>query len=139
MSQVSRKLRDQLASEAHHRCGYCLMLEVVSGIPLTVEHILPQAKGGSDDVENLWLSCRLCNEAKHIQTEFLDSQTGEMMPLFNPRSQQWREHFRWRAEGVLMVGLTAVGRATIIALSLNSELRQRSRAIWVEAGYHPPD
>ncbi|MCB8944649.1 MAG: HNH endonuclease [Ardenticatenaceae bacterium] len=139
MSQVPRKIRDQIAAEAKHRCGYCLMQEVVSGIPLTLEHIVPQAKDGSDETENLWLSCRLCNEAKHVLTEHQDPQTGEMVPLFNPRYQIWHDHFRWHENGTIMVGLTAVGRATIEALSLNSELRQRSRAIWVEAGYHPPD
>jgi len=53
------------------------MLESVSGIPLTLEHLIPQAKGGSDDEENLWLSCRLCNEAKGILTEIFDSSTNE--------------------------------------------------------------
>jgi len=59
---IPREQRRRIAEEAQYRCGYCQTQEVVSGIPLTIEHLTPKAKGGSDDNENLWLSCRLCNE-----------------------------------------------------------------------------
>lgn len=138
MSQSTRQLRQLLAERTQSRCGYCQTQEVVSGIPLTLEHILPLAKGGADNEENLWLSCRLCNEAKGVLVEARDSETGQIVPLFNPRAQQWAEHFIWDRRGTRMMGQTAVGRATIVALDLNSDLRVRSRAIWVEAGWHPP-
>ena len=138
MSRIGRKLRSRVAAQARFRCGYCQTQEVVSGIPLTVEHIKPIARGGTDDEENLWLSCRLCNEAKGTLVEFLDAETGQVVPLFNPRTQLWDEHFTWDETAVIIIGKTAVGRATIAALSLNNELRARSRAIWVEAGWHPP-
>ncbi len=138
MSRINRKLRSQIAALARYRCGYCQMQEVVSGIPLTVEHIKPMAHGGNDDEDNIWLSCRLCNEAKGTLEEFLDSETGKIVPLFNPRTQLWHNHFAWDETAVIIVGKTAVGRATVAALSLNNELRVRSRAIWVEAGWHPP-
>ena len=88
--------------------------------------------------ENLWVSCRLCNEAKGIQVEAIDPLTGDTAPLYNPRVDQWRQHFRWGKDGTEIIGLTDVGRVTVDALSLNTEFRVRSRAIWVEAGYHPP-
>ena len=138
MSRIGRKLRSRVAAQARFRCGYCQTQEVVSGIPLTVEHIKPIARGGTDDEKNLWLSCRLCNEAKGTSEEFLDGETGKTVPLFNPRTQLWDEHFVWDSTAVTIIGKTAVGRATIAALSLNNELRVRSRAIWVEAGWHPP-
>ena len=40
-----------------------------------------------------------------------------MVPLFNPRSDHWNEHFRW--ENVRLIGITAIGRATIKLLDLN--------------------
>lgn len=138
MSSPRHSLRAQVAAQARYRCGYCLTQEVVSGIPLTLEHIIPRALGGADTEENLWLSCRLCNEAKGVQTEATDPDTEALVPLFNPRTDQWGEHFGWSEDGILLLGRTAMGRATIAALSLNSELRVRSRAIWVEVGYHPP-
>lgn len=139
MSVSSQEWREKLAQITNNRCGYCLTQQVVSGIPLTLEHIIPQSKGGQTIESNLWLSCRLCNESKSILTEFLDLESGSIVPLFNPQSQTWSTHFAWNEEGTHIVGLTAVGRATIEALDLNSQFRTHSRAIWVEAGWHPPN
>jgi 5-methylcytosine-specific restriction endonuclease McrA len=138
VSYIPRKLRSRLAAQADQRCGYCQTQEVISGVPLTVEHIIPVALGGSNKEDNLWLSCRLYNEAKGILMEVEDSETKQVVPLFNPRVQAWSDHFRWNESGTEIIGQTAIGRATLSALSLNSELRVRSRAIWVEAGWHPP-
>ena len=136
---IAPALRRRIAEQAHYRCGYCLTQEIVSGVPLTMEHILPKASGGQSAEENLWLSCRLCNEAKGILTEAVDTESNSSVPLFNPRTQVWVDHFAWSEDGTLILGQTPVGRATIEALSLNSELRVRARAIWVEAGWHPPE
>lgn len=87
MSSPSKPLRQRIAVQARHRCGYCLTLEVVSGIPLTLEHIIPKARGGPTQEDNLWLSCRLCNEAKGILIEAVDPHTNTIVPLFNPRLQ----------------------------------------------------
>lgn len=131
-------VRRRIAQQARHRCGYCQTQERVSGIPLTLEHIIPRVAGGADEEENLWVSCRLCNEIKGVQTEAIDPQTGRIAPLFNPRNQNWNQHFAWSDDGTEIIGLTDVGRSTVVALSLNTEFRARSRAIWVEAGHHPP-
>lgn len=138
MSPSRHALRAQVAVQAQYRCGYGLTQEVVSGIPLTLEHLLPRVLGGADTEENLWLSCRLCNESKGVQIAATDPDTGTVVPLFNPRTDQWGEHFGWSEDGTHIIGRTAAGRATITALSLNAELRVRSRALWVEVGYHPP-
>lgn len=106
---------------------------------MTLEHLIPKARGGLDEETTLWLSCRLCNEAKGVLIEASDPQTGDTTPLFNPRTQIWTEHFAWSEDGTHIIGQTPAGRATVVALSLNSELRVRARAIWVEAGRHPPD
>ena len=70
--------------------------------------------------------------------EAIDPETGEMVSLFNPRTQTWSAHFTWSEDGIRIIPKTAVGRMTVDVLSLNDELRVRSRALWVEAGYHPP-
>ena len=46
-------VRKQIAQQARHRCGYCQTQERVSGIPLTLEHIIPRVAGGNDEEENL--------------------------------------------------------------------------------------
>lgn len=138
MSYATRKARPRIAIQANHQCGYCQLQEVVSGIPLTIEHIIPVAHGGTDDENNLWLSCGLCNRTKSIIITVVDSETNEETLLFNPRFQIWEEHFKWDETGTRIIAQTAVGRVTITALSLNSDLRVRSRSFWVKAGWHPP-
>jgi hypothetical protein len=73
----------------------------------------------------------------------VDPETKETVSLFNPRSQVWTEHFIWSADGLRIVGLTAIGRATCQRLDLNDEFHddgfiQKSRALWVGVGWHPP-
>lgn len=107
---------------------------------LEIEHIVPRAKGGSDDEDNLWLACPLCNRAKSDLTEALDELTAATVPLFNPRTQAWSEHFRWSVDGLRVVGLTPVGRATVAALHLADDPDALEvRSYWIQAGWHPPE
>jgi hypothetical protein len=46
--------------------------------------------------------------------------------------------FRWSADGTVIIGLTTCGRATVEALKLNNELAKQARALWRDAGIHPP-
>jgi hypothetical protein len=131
-------LRPRIAAAAQNRCGYCQTQERISGVPLTVEHIIPKNRGGSDAEDNLWLSCRLCNEAKRSLVEATDSLTQTMTPLFDPRIQAWDDHFCWDNIGTRIEGKTPTGRATVATLALNDEFRVRSRELWIEAGWHPP-
>lgn len=104
---------------------------------LQIDHILPVAKGGSDDEGNLCLACEFCNQYKWTQTEGIDYQTGEQVPLFNPRQQRWEDHFSWSVDGVEIIGITAIGRATTVALRLNNDLAQAVRKNWIRAGWQP--
>jgi len=135
---ISASLRRKLAEESRHRCGYCLTTEANTGIPMTVDHIIPRAKGGKTTLANLWLACYRCNEFKGARTQAEDPLTGENAPLFNPRTQVWTEHFAWSADGTQIIGLTAVGRATVVALHMNDALRVTVRRRWVSVGWHPP-
>jgi len=103
-----------------------------------LEHIIPEAAGDGSTEENLWLACPLCNGYKGVQTHAVDPLTGVRMPLFNPRIQDWHEHFSWSADGTEIIGKTPVGRATVLALHLNNPYVVPSRKIWVVAGWHPP-
>jgi hypothetical protein len=66
----------------------------------------------------------------------LDVVTGEEVGLFNPLLQGWVEHFEWSADGVTVVGKTAVGRVTVLQMNHGAIVAARRR--WVEVGWHPP-
>jgi hypothetical protein len=67
-----------------------------------------------------------------------DPLTGEVVVLFHPRQQQWAGHFQWDETGIQLIGLTAIGRATIVALNMNNSVIVDARRRWVSVGWHPP-
>jgi hypothetical protein len=138
-SQISEALKQRVREAARHRCGYCLSPRSLVMGTLEIEHLVPRAQGGSDEEDNLWLSCSLCNRYKAAQTSAIDPLTGNNSQLFNPRHNNWSVHFRWSADGVRIEGLTPTGRATVEALKLNNELAVEVRRNWVLAGWHPPE
>lgn len=135
---ISVELERQVLVDAGHRCGYCQSDEALTGIPLSTEHILPIAAGGLTIRENLWRSCRPCNEVKGAQTHAEDPETLEVVPLFNPRTERWDAHFVWSDDWTQIRALTPIGRATITALQLNRPLLVSARRRWVLVGWHPP-
>lgn len=138
MSPISDELREKVRKAAKDRCGYCLSAQIYVMGKLEIEHIIPTASGGTDEEDNLWLACRLCNNYKATQTHHIDPETGRSTKLFNPRVQTWTEHFQWDDTGTHIVGLSPCGRATVIALKLNNDIATQVRKHWVAAGWHPP-
>jgi len=137
-SRIPLELRERVRRQAGEGCGYCLSHQDYVWSGLEVEHIVPLSAGGIDAEENLWLACRPCNSHKGSQTEAMDPNTGALVPLFNPRTQVWREHFAWSEDGVQIIGLNAIGRATVVALRLNDTRLVAIRRRWMEVGWHPP-
>jgi hypothetical protein len=134
---VSERVRERIRDQASNRCGYCRSRQEYVLLVLEVEHIQPSARGGTDDEANLWLSCRLCNQHKGVQTHATDPVTGRRTRLFNPRRQSWKRHFSW--DGELIIGRTSCGRATVIGLNLNHPTALVVRRNWMAAGWHPPE
>jgi len=132
-------LREQLLAADDRRCVYCLTTEANTGQPMTIDHIIPEAQGGLTTFGNLCFACRRCNEFKGSTTTAPDPLTDEFVPLFHPRTQTWSDHFAWDASGMHVIGLTAIGRATVLALNMNNELIVDARRRWVSVGWHPPE
>jgi hypothetical protein len=122
---LSAALRAHVRRAAADRCGYCHTSQAYVPWPLEIDHIIPRACGGSDAEDNLWLACRACNLFKGQQTHARDPLTG-------------RRHFQWSLDGIMILGRTATGRATVVALSLNNRVAVTVRRNWVTAGWHPP-
>ena len=136
MSELSwAETARRVHQRAANRCEYCQTAQRVMGQAMHVEHIEPD---GPDDLANLCLSCPSCNLSKARATSAVDPETEETVPLFNPRTQTWSEHFAWSQNGQLLRGLTSSGRATIVRLRMNQPRIVEARSIWVLAGVHPP-
>jgi hypothetical protein len=137
-SHIPAALRAQVRKDSQARCGYCHSPEAFLGMPLDVDHLIPEAAGGRTVRENLWLACSRCNDFKGSRVEADDPLTGERVPLFHPRTQRWNAHFEWSTEGIHILAKTAIGRATVEHLRLNNEFTLIARRLWVEAGRWPP-
>jgi HNH endonuclease len=135
---LPRKMQLQVHDRARARCEYCHTAEQWQYVPFTVDRIVPLAQGRPTILENLALACFHCNRRKSIQLTAQDPQSGAVVPLFNPRQHAWSEHFVWSVDGLLLLGLTPTGRATITALALNWERVIAIRAADIAVGRHPP-
>ncbi|MDD1414566.1 HNH endonuclease [Dolichospermum sp. ST_con] len=139
MSSISKSLRQQVINEAGYRCEYCRTSSRLTGMPLVMDHILPSSLGGNDERENLAACCYRCNEFKGAKITANDPVTNESVSLFNPRLQRWLDHFQWANGGTHIIGITAIGRGTVLALRLNNEDVVQARAIWISLSWHPPN
>lgn len=126
-----RRWYDAVAKRALHRCEYCHAPESFFNHRFEIEHIIPQARGGSTHLDNLALCCSACNSRKLAFEMGIDVITGQEVPLFNPRTQNWDEHFHFSADGLILEGLTSIGRATIERLDMNHSRQVRARLLWI--------
>lgn len=119
-------LRQLVRARAGRRCEYCHLPDnVVPEASFHVEHIIARQHGGSDAPHNRCWSCHRCNFRKGPNLSGRDPLTGKVVRLFNPRRQGWERHFEWL--GAVLMGRTAVGRATIAVLDINHPQRVELR------------
>ena len=60
---IPRKLRHEVFKRDGYRCRECGASKDETS--LEIDHILPVAKGGTNDIDNLQTLCRECNRMKH--------------------------------------------------------------------------
>ena len=134
-ARISAALRRAVRARARERCEYCLIAESEAVGPHEPDHLIALKHGGETSSANLVLACLDCNRFKGADIGSLDPLTGELVPLFNPRTQQWSEHFQ--LNGCQIIPLTAVGRATERLLKLNIATRLQSREESAALGSYP--
>jgi len=141
---ISDEIKQIIRGRAEYLCEYCHSPERLSANRFTIDHVIPKSLGGSDEIYNLALACRRCNERRYNFVAGIDPDTQEIVPLFSPRRQQWEEHFVWTDQGVVIEGITPIGRATCIRLDLNdvrypeNDSIRETRRFWIKTGLHPP-
>ena len=132
-------LAREVRLRAHNRCEPCQTPADYAPEPFEMEHITPRAIGGVTDADNLALACGGCNGYKGARTMGTDAETGEVVALFHPRRDVWSEHFAWSDDLQSVIGLSAVGRATIQVLQMNRSNLRNLRWLLNTQNLHPPN
>jgi HNH endonuclease len=123
-------LRTLVEARADGRCEYCRRYqELIGGSFFEVEHIVPRSRGGLTVPGNLAFACRRCNLLKGPAIEALDPETSQLAHLFHPRLDDWYAHFERSHDRLQIIGLTPIGRVTVLRLRLNNSSEQRAREI----------
>ena len=135
---IPANIRRQVDECAKGVCEYCKCLRKYTPESHEYEHIIPSIQGGKSVFLNIAKACRGCNNIKSISIAGLDPETNQIVRLFNPRKDNWKDHFKWSADFLKMIGLTPIGRATIIRLKTNRQELMNLRKVTLNKG-HPPD
>ncbi|MCT7982881.1 HNH endonuclease [Laspinema sp. A4] len=122
---ISASLRRLVEKRANYRCEYCLLPANVAFFSHEIDHIIAQKHDGITEANNLALTCWRCNRHKGSDLGSFDPETGEFSFLFNPRTQEWIEHFT--REQVTILGMTPEGRTTVKLLQMNTQERLTER------------
>ena len=132
MSKFRRRL---VWERAKSRCEYCHLAQHFSVLPHEIDHIRARKHRGTTNLDNTCLACAHCNGSKGSNVAGYDNETDTLVPLFNPRTERWDAHFFW--QGAVLMGNTAVGRATIDVLRINHPDCVAQRQKLIEAGLFP--
>lgn len=132
---ISASLRQLVIERAQGRCEYCLIHQDVSIYSHEVDHIIALKHSGQTIAENLALSCLPCNRHKGSDFATIDPNTGEIVPLFNPRRQVWDEHFT--LNNARIEGITLIGQATARLLMFNTPTRILERQLLIAQKRYP--
>ena len=110
-ARISLALRKEVRERANECCEYCLLPEVQAFFPHEPDHIIATKHGGQSTIDNFALACFDCNRFKGSDIASIDPESGELIQLFNPRTQGWDEHFT--IQNGLIIPRTAIGRVTV--------------------------
>ena len=135
MSYISKKVRSLVISRAGNRCEYCRVLDYLVGFDYHIEHIIGIQHGGTDDLSNLAYACSYCNWKKGPNLSTILYVGGELIPLYNPRSQNWFDHFEVKRGEI--IALSTIAEGTIKLLELNQSSRVEARFEMLIAGCYP--
>ena len=130
---MSPELRRQVRERAAERCEYCRLPDRIELTgPFHVEHIVARQHRGTDDLSNLAWACSRCNRHKGTNLSAVDPDSGKVVFLFNPRVEKWEGHFEIAV--ALILGTSAVGRATVHLLQMNADRRVELRSELINQG-----
>ena len=84
---------------------------------------------------NLAYACALCNRFKGSDLGSVLPGAGQLVRFFNPRTDQWSDHFR--LDGTEIVALTEIGAVTVRIFGMNHPNRLAERQVLAAEGRYP--
>ena len=130
---ISASMRNAVVERAGFRCEYCQVHEDDFYIRGEIDHIIPIKHGGDHALENLAYSCLHCNRNKGTDDAIVH--LGQPIRLFNPRIDQWHEHFT--VKNAMILDQSEIALVTIKVLKMNAPERIIERSIFILQGTYP--
>lgn len=136
---LSEQQKEAVKQRAGYRCEYCR----ITHWELQVDHIIPRSRRRRDPFaengenidrpENLAAACAHCNRHKDGFTTGRDPLSGREVRLFDPRRDDWNDHFAWSSDFLRLLPLTPIGGVTIARLRMNEPVLRRQRRLLRQA------
>ena len=130
---MDARTRELVRRRAGQLCEYCRFPELaVPYLVFHVDHIIAKQHLDEvlDDPQLLAWACSECNYHKGPNLVSIDPQTKQQAELFDPRRDDWKDHFT--IEAGTIIGLTPTGRATARLLNMNASRLVRLRRELIE-------
>jgi len=126
---IPAKVRRQVAMRANFMCEYCLMPDDPSSgyYKHQIDHIISLKHRGTNGTGNLAYCCFHCNSCKGPDVGSIYDKTGLFVGFFNPRTQNWSDHFDLL--NFVIEPITATGWVTAMMLQFNTPMRIELRRL----------
>ena len=125
-------MRQLVRQRTENTCECCRVPQQFDVLPFQVDHIIPEKHHGPTAENNLALSCYADNTYKGPNIAGIDPEAGQLTRLFHPRQDERDTYFEWN--GLVVVGRTAIGRATIDVLKINLPECVEHRRLLIASG-----
>jgi hypothetical protein len=137
MSQtyVPVELRRLVVLRADRRCEYCLIHEDDTFFGCEVDHIISEKHGGPTVADNLAYACLVCNRNKGSDIGSILATTGALIRFFNPRLDNWFDHFA--LDAAIINPLSEIGQVTERIFKFNEIERLDEREVLRAMGRYP--
>jgi HNH endonuclease len=132
---LSQDLRRKIIDRADRRCEYCRICGSDTALGCAIDHTISLKHGGSSDADNLAYACVFCNRYKGSDIGSIIWETQEFVRFYNPRRDQWSEHFQ--LQGNRINPISPIGEVTARILGFNDPMRLLERQELIDRGRYP--
>ncbi|MBD2325654.1 HNH endonuclease signature motif containing protein [Alkalinema sp. FACHB-956] len=132
---ISQEIRQLVINRADRLCEYCLIHSDDTVLGCSIDHIISLKHNGPNEANNLAYACIFCNRYKGSDIGSIIWETQEFIRFYNPRRDQWSEHFRLEQSTIMPV--SSIGEVTVRILGFNDRNRLMERQILIDQGRYP--